>query len=401
MVVLEVADLLRRPVRLGYSPQVRFRIRALATTVALLAGLVTAAVQSGPASAVLPSTACKISGPMAWRFPAPADPHAEPGEIRAFVQYQATNGGGTYAGVAVTWGPAVTFRVIRYSAGRVTVLATFTYTTQVNLYDDSVKVVGIDGQGYIIVRVQAAGSDASQQRYVGYRFDGAGHRWQLQASPLWTSYAPVGVTWQGVVVGWARYGRALHPPNVQTIKWTGTGQGHVQLIGPRSEVSPVATNRRGDILYSDEVVLTDGRTFSLGMLPGSYNFGWGAMKLTNDAAYGIVTPHGDDPFGVGWSYPSVPTAADGTRLAGRPVSYLVWLDAVGTYDDVVGEFPGNHDPDSGVRVLVTRTGKAYRLPPQFNQGRNFPPEPATVIDDYGRVVYTGTDGLPHMMSCPL
>ena len=379
----------------------RSRASALVTALALLAGLVAGVVLAAPAPALLPPSACTISGPLAPRFPTPVDPAYPPNKIPNFVQYQATNGSGTYAGVAVTWGTQMTFRVIRFATGRVSVLATFHFpAASVAVFDDAIKVVGIDGMGNVIVRVQAAGSTTAQQRYVGYRFDSAGRGSLLQDSPAWNSFAPVGVSWQGVVVGWARYSSKLSAANIQTVEWTGSGRGQVHLIDTQSSQSPVATNRRGDILYPDELRLTDGRSFIFGWLPRSYHFGVGATKLTSGGVYGIASLTGDDAYGVKWPYP-YPTMDFGSLRPPRLISYLVWINAVSTYGDVVGEFPGNAFPDDGVRVLVTRTGKTYRLPTQFKLPYGTGPEPATVIDDYGRVVYTGTDGLPHLFSCPL
>jgi hypothetical protein len=371
--------------------QLAKRIAAFGAVAALFFSALVAS--AAPAAAVIEPTACKISAPVS---PAFHDPDTMPfvGDPD-FVQYQATDGHGTYAGIAKTVsmrGP--TFRVIRYSSGHITVLDTLVYLgVSFQPIDGSVKVVGIDGFGNVIVRVQRPGTWLGS--YLGYRYDRAGHRSLLQDSPLWTSFSPVGVTPTGVVAGFAQYRGAA---GNRIVEWTGAGRGTIHLLSAYLPDEAQALDRRGDIFYGNTVRLNNGQTVKLTTLGNLTYLNLQVHAASTNAGFG-TSQYGNGSLGVRWIIPSVVSGSGTVQISPTRVGYLVWINAAGAGGDVVGDYPGNSSSDSGTRVLVTRTGKAYRLPPQFKPKYNT--EPSVVIDDYGQVMYTGTDALPHLLSCPM
>lgn len=358
------------------------------------------AVAAPPAAAVLPTSACTISGPLTARFAStgwgdPINP--------SFVQFQVNSGGGTYAGVfqQSSWSAAAGYgwwlRLFYYSGGRVTFLDRFNeMNVSVAPIDGTMEAVGFDAQGDVVARVQKAGTNQEYMHSNGWRYDLQGHKWMLQDSPQWTSVDPVGVMANGTIVGSVRYGSGYGID--QVVEWTGTGRGTVHLMTPLG-YQALGVDRQGDIFYRDNNGNTYARqpsgiinrlqNFDTGQWPGS-----GYVQATSTSSAFGYAQNVNTVLGVRWD---VRAGLSGPLLP-HTVGYLVWVDSAGLANDVVGEYPGNTAPDSGTRVLVRSTGKAYRLPPQFHP--TWGTEPHTVVNRYGQVVYTGTDGLPHLFSCP-
>ena len=362
--------------------------------VTLLAGwLLTVDGQS--ASAVISSSACQISGPLTP--PVPARTVGGSGFPR-FIQFQVNNGYATYAGVAQTSPPGSDdLRLVYWHNNQLTFLDTWTETNaDTEPIDGTMEAVGFDAQGLVVARVQKFGTSTAYLHSNGWRYDSHGHKWLLQDSPLWTSVEPIAVTGAGVIVGNARYGSSGWGTN-QIVEWTGSGRGTVHLLTAKGFTAQ-AVDQQGDIYYTDD---SNGNGYVLrpgGEIDSLLNYqgdAFGSYADGGSVASGFGTAQaGNQRIGARWDVPAGPA----TALAPHTVGYLVWVDSVGLGGDVVGEYPGNAWPDRGVRVLVRSTGKAYRLPPQFDPP--YDKEPHTTTNRFGQVVYTATDGLPHQITCP-
>lgn len=328
--------------------------------------------------------------------------------VPSFVQFQVSAGGATYAGMAQLETPGTAaqgyvpqdrLRLFYYSSGRVTFLDSFSENnTSVDPIDGSMEAVGFDAQGLVIARVQKPGTWADNLRTNGWRYDLYGHKWLLQDSPAWTSTAPIGVSGNGTIVGTAQYGinaSARH----QVVTWTGPGRGSLHLITPLG-YSALAVDQRGDIFYQNDSSYVTYVRQPNGLTSTLLNFEspattYGAQVNTTSAgsAFGAGANYGS---GLGARWDVVPGSS--APISPRRLGWMVYIENAGLSGDVVGGYPGSTWPDHGTRILMRSTGKAYRMPPQF-----YPldqSEPHTVINRYGQVVYTGTDGLPHLFSCP-
>jgi hypothetical protein len=353
---------------------------------------------AGPAHAVIDPSACKISNlptPAFW-----AQHHNDfGGSVASFIQYQVTNGSGTFAGMAYTQeaaGPII--RIIRYSGGKVTVLDTINYINVGTFtpVDSSVRVVGIDPWGNVVARVQIPGPSA--YKYAAYRYSPSGQRTKLQDSPTWFSFEPVGVTNTGTVFGTARTGMA-NQGNDRVVSWTGPGRGSVHVLTGLANVAE-AVDAKGDVYYraggGDAYVRrASGQVNRVAGVSGNPVYTSFFSAASTSSGYGMSSSGDNVLLGTRWDGAA---AKAGDLVDGHRVSNFVWITAVGKNDDVVGQFPGSSVPDTGPRVLVRSTGKAYRLPAQL--GSKFDAEPRPAVNGYGQVVYTGSDALAHVLTCP-
>ena len=372
-----------------------------ALSVAVLAANCVLAVTASPASAVLPTSACTITGPLTPRYPADYWGQ-QAGADAPFVQFQVSAGGATYAGVfQSTYNDSRNMfhthvQLFYYSAGHVTFLDTLSEDNVIYQEPDgSMEAVGFDAQGDVVARIQ----HGNPGTYLGWRYDLHGHKWMLQSSPLWTSVEPIGVAGDGTIIGNVSY----RGGGSQIVSWTGEAQGVVHLLTPIGYQAS-SVDQRGDVFYSGGptgsfgyVRQPNGTTNMLTFyLNGRYYQASEAPDRASVASgYGIAdaTSNGLNQVAGRWD---VPAGVSGQIVAHR-IGYMVYVDSVGLSNDVVGEYPSNLLPNTGTRVFITHTGKAYRMPPQFLTNGN---EPHTVINRYGQVVYTATDGLPHMIYCP-
>lgn len=349
------------------------------------------------AAAVIETSACTIRNMPTPAFWSKRDTYPVP-LYKPWMQYQVTNGRGTFAGMAYddeSGNPQM--RVIRYSRGVVTVLDDFHYTSSWQPVDWSIRVVGIDPWGNVTVTVQVPTTAQEDAKTVVYRYSASGQRTQLQDSPLWKSFEAVGVASSGTVFGTARYG-AQYAGTERLVMWTGPGHGTVTVLtgaGYRAG----AVDSGGDVYYSQAnyasafVRKPSGQVNQLIGMGGTTAANFKGASST--AGFGLSYTD-NQGFGTRWDGAN---AQAGERVDGHKVSYFVWISAVGASGDVVGDFPGNVWPDRGTRVLVRNTGKAYRMPEQFHT-RNDEAEPRPAINAWGQVVYTGADGLAHVLSCP-
>lgn len=380
------------------------RFAGLVASVATLAGSLLA-VTASPAEAVLPASACTVSGPLTPRF---ASTMWGGPILPSYVQFQAGSGGGSYAGVAQLETPGTAaqgylpqdrLRLFYYSAGRVTFLDSFSENnTSVDPIDGSMEAVGLDAQGLVVARVQKPGTWADNLRTNGWRYDLLGHKWLLQDSPQWTSTAPVGVSGNGTIVGTVQYGLNASARH-QVVTWTGTGRGVLHLVTPLG-YSADAVDQRGDIFYRDDATGTEyvrqpsGVTNTLlDYSSPADTYGVTVTSSSVGSGFGSATA-ASVGLGARWDVVS----GSGAPISPHRLGWMVYVETAGLSGDVVGGYPGSTWPNHGTRILMRSTGKAYRMPPQF-----YPldqSEPHTVINRYGQVVYTGTDGLPHLFSCP-
>lgn len=377
--------------------------RLVASGAALAAGLAASLTMGVAPSAsgatagpsVIEPSACTVSGPLMAQVAATGD-LLEPDET--FTQLTATDGHGSYAGVAYSFtSDGFVFSVVRRDAsGAVRVLGRFVYeNTSVLIYDGSVRVIGFDPWGGVVVAVQRTTTSIEQDRFVGIRYDRAGVRHDLQLSPAWLSAVPVGVADSGSILGAVR--RTDGRP--QVVIWRGLNAGSVSVLSAPGRVAQgFASN--GDWFDSGfpsgiGLVHVHGTSTALPLADYSGQ-GTDDNNVTIQAAAG-GSGYGYDGTSVAgrWTAAGVPP---GQPVRPQKIGFLTWVTAAGRSNDVVGGYPGGRGFGNGPRVLVTATGKAYRLPPEYDPP--FDPVPRESVDQYGRVTFVGTDRLPHLLTCP-
>ena len=368
------------------------RLVSIAATLGLTAAVLVG-LPAVPAQAVLPTSACTVSGPLTARFA--SDFWGQPSFFPPFVQFQVSAGGGTYAGVFQDnhVGPN-SIHLLYYSGGRVTFLDSYRESGAFEAIDGSMEAVGFDALGDVVARIQRGQLGG----YNGWRYDLRGNKWMLQDSPLWNSVEPIGVSSNGTIVGNAYY---RSTGQSQIVSWTGAGRGVVHLLSPIG-YRATAVDQRGDIFYNQPngaVTYVRQPTGRVNLLEDfGANPSW-PISVVSHADYASAFGDTSGPYYSAVAGRWDVVAGSSAPIYPHKIGYLVHVDAVGLGGDVVGEYPGNTSIDRGTRVLVRSTGKAYRLPPQFLTSSWYT-EPHTVVNRYGQVVYTGMDGLPHLFSCP-
>jgi hypothetical protein len=375
----------------------RHRLLGFLTAFGLAVGLVNG-IAVTHAVAVIEPSACSISGALTARFASTAWGDSL---VPSFVQFQVSNGSATYAGVAQTrTGGQDRIQLIVSRGGRTTFLDTYVESPgSFEPVDGSMRAVGFDSHGGVVAAIQRPGTSYDYLHTNGWRYDLTGRKWLLQDSPLWTSVQPIGVAASGMVVGNVRRGKVGWGTS-QVAVWTGTGRGTVRVLTSPGTTA-IAVDQRGDIFYYDNAhghayVLQPGgvRNELVSFRPVDGDMNVDAQAASVASGFGVAGTMTNNQLAARWNVP----VGSSAPIAAQRLGYLVWIDSVGFGNDIVGEYPGNPWPNRGSRVLVRSSGKAYRLPVQFREP--YGDEPHTVLNRYGQVVYTGTDGLPHLMTCP-
>ncbi len=349
---------------------------------------------------VAAASACTVRGPLMGLAPYPGTRLSSP---QAFVQLQATNGRGTYAGVSFTsTSLGLSFTVVRRDlTGAVKVLGRFVYLGRgVDLTGRTVRVVGVDATGGVVVAVQRTDSSIGDERLIGIRYDAAGVRHDLTRGPTWSSATPVGVTDSGSVLG-----DVISGGTHVVVIWRGQGSGTpTVLTAPNHRATAFVAN--GD--WYEESVLTGNASVHLhgdrGVRPltalDGTTLGQGSVRGASYAdAYGVdgtvlATPN---QLGVGVHWSPGATTGSAPLVPTRDVP-LADVSAVGRSRDVVGVLPGGTGFLGGTRVLRSPTGVVHPLPAEYHpEGDSALTE---VVDGAGKVVYTGSERSPMVLTCP-
>ncbi|HET8582818.1 MAG TPA: VCBS repeat-containing protein [Jatrophihabitans sp.] len=192
---------------------------------------------------------CTTSGPAFRTLPVPNDfPDGDP----AYAAFTATRNG-AWAGVAAGVGiPGGEYAIITWHPGDRTpsIVQRYTYTSwNPGNSGGSVDVVGITPTGGVVAAVQRVSTTYDDHEYVGLAWLGR-HRYELAHSSTWSSFAPVGISDNGAIAGWARIGS---PTGGQfyVVRWAGpTAPYQVLAKSPEAAVPGVTIDAAGDVAYS-------------------------------------------------------------------------------------------------------------------------------------------------------
>jgi hypothetical protein len=194
-------------------------------------------------------TQCSTSGPAFRTLPVPnAWSTGDP----AYAAFTATRNG-AWAGVAQGDAPLEggEYAIITWHPGdpAPSIVQRYTYTSwNPGNSGGSVEVIGITPTGGVVAAVQLVSTGFDKQDYVGLAWLGR-HRYELPHSSAWSSFAPVGMSDNGTIAGWARIGTPSSG-HYYIVRWAGpTAPYQVIAQWPQASLPGIAIDAAGDIAY--------------------------------------------------------------------------------------------------------------------------------------------------------